>query len=350
MDTPESTLGNAQPATSGADISDGDLLKMAQQSDAGTLEETPADKPAPDAGKPAAASQEDGKPPADGSDAKNGKGEKPEAKPADKDKTTDKPPEKPADGGKETSFQKAKADAERRDRSWKALEQEKSEFRAQKAQTDIELKELRAKVAAISQAPAGPVKDEHGATAENYDAIAEKAKEEGNDVMAAAATKRAEALRAKAQQTASAPGVGSFESPAFQAKWQENVNAMIKADPDLADPQHVKTKVINQLISNPAYKPFFQAHPDGIKMAGEVAGLMREAANAQTLRGKHKELEAELATSKAEVARLSGLLQPQGGPPGAPPAGKKSIADMSDSESDAELLRLAREHDRGNTS
>lgn len=340
------------PPDAAADAAESaEMMRIAREADAATEGQQPATattttKPEGD-GKPAAEGT-DGKPAADGS--KDGK---PPAAGADPKKAADgtKPD---ANGGKpKTQAEKDADEAARKDRSWKKLEEERGQFRAERARIDAELNQLRATVSALKKkgaTPAGPAKDSNGLTADDYTQLAKKYKSEGNDQMAQAAEERAAELKAKAPAAAdgAAAATGNaWEEPEFQAEWNGHVKALIDSNPELANPDNPLVKVTQELVNGKDYGRYFRAFPDGIRVAHEVALLMRDAHSAKETREKLTAAEGEVATAKKEIERLNGLLQPRGSHPSKPPAGEKKLADMSDEEADREVRRIAEEADRG---
>ena len=273
-----------------------------------------------------------------------GEAPKADAPKPDDDKTAT-PPTKPEDakageqakGGEETAYAKAQKEAERRDRSWKALEQEKQEVRQQKMATEAELQGLRREVAQL-RARTNPAKDEHGVSADQYDRLAKDYDEKGDDHMAELARERAEKLRRQAPAAVAVDE--AWRTPEFQAEFQKQAQALIAEDASLADSANPIVKAANSLLADATWAPFFRARPDGIRAAVEVGRLLQRASAAEALKG-------ELTKAQAEVQRLTKLTQPQGSHPSAPPRGAKRIEDMQDEEARAEIMRVAAAADRG---
>jgi uncharacterized protein YukE len=259
------------------------------------------------------------------------------AKPGEQGKPEDAKPRE--EGKPETAYAKAQKEAERRDRSWKALEQEKSEFRQERTQLQSQLENLKREVQQLRTASAGPAKDEHGATAETYDRLARKYRDEGNDDMAEAAQARAENLR-RQTPVADVGGPASPGSPEFQQQWQRTTKELIAAEPALGDPNNPIVKAANTLLSDQTWAGFFTTRPDGIRAAVEVARLIERSSRLDVMQ---KELDA----AKAEAQRLTKLTAPRGGHPSAPPNGAKRIEDMNDDEAQREIMRIASAADRG---
>ena len=304
-----------------------DVMAIAMAADA---EPATRAAPAPEADDSAtpAAPEKSGTPPAVGTEAKA--------------------PAAPAKApGKETAFTKAKGEAERRDRSWKALEEEKATVRADKARAEAEAATLRRELETIRKAqPTGPSKDEHGATAEDYRALAKRYRAEGNDDLAEAAQARAEKLATPASRPAAASAT-TFDSPEFQAQWKDHTAQLIAQDPALADPENAVVKAANTILKDPTYGRFFKSHPDGITAAVEVARLLQANAAGQQTRQELTTTQAELKTAKAEVTRLNALLQPRGSHPAGQPGAGQKIEDMNPADAAAAVMAMARAADRG---
>lgn len=249
--------------------------------------------------------------------------------------------------GKETPFTKAKGEAERRDRSWKALEEEKATVRADKARAEAEAATLRREMETLRNAqPVGPTKDEHGATAEDYRGLAKRYRAEGNDELAEAAQARAEKLATTASRPAAASAT-TFDSPEFQAQWKGHTEKLIASDPTLADPENAVVKAANTILKDPTYGRFFKSHPDGINAAVEVARLLQANAAGQQTRQALTTTQADLTKAKAEVTRLTALLQPRGSHPAGQPGGGQKIEDMNPNDAAAAVMAMARAADRG---
>lgn len=255
-----------------------------------------------------------------------------------------KPEEKPeSKDDKGTPFEKSKKDAERKDKSWKALDAEKAEFRAEKARIDAELAALRQQVAQVRPPrTTEPGKDKHGNTVRDYEEMAKDYDDKGQDDLAALARKRAAELKAAAPENAAAQA-HDFASPQFQAKWQENVQALTRADATLAAPDNPVTKAANALVNDPNYGPLLRSHPHGITAAVEVARLMQAANQAQAIQAANTKLQGDLKTAQAEIDRLTKLTTPRRSLPGGPAATAQSPEEMDSSA----IRAIAAAADRG---
>lgn len=329
-----------------------DMLQIAREADVateatplgGTEAKTEDKAKKPDADK---ATGKDGKPAEQGKDGKpaaDGKA-KSEEKDGQKKSGDGKQPDAKA-GAEKSEFAKAKAETERKDRSWQALEKEKETFRNERSATLAELEGLRREVAEMrkrNQQPAGPVKDNRGMTVADYERVEQRYKKDGNDEMAEAAHEAAEELKKKGSETTDRqPAHATFDSPEFQSEWKRNAQELITKQPELGDPENPLVKATNTLIADPTYGRFFKSAPDGIKAAFDVACLMRDAHAAGETKKQLEAREVELTEAKKEVERLTGLLQPRGSHP-AGPSGDKKAADLTADDVHA----IARAADRG---
>ncbi|EIQ00738.1 hypothetical protein OpiT1DRAFT_05293 [Opitutaceae bacterium TAV1] len=339
----DSTTNDTTPS---ADADEAAVLAAAQAADNGTtpapaVAAKPADKDQP----PANASQAktNGTPAVQGDDAnagKDGKDDK-DSKP-DGDKST-----KPDDDKSESAFTKAQKEKQRRDDSWKALNEEKAALRQQQQAVQAEISQLRQQVAELSKkaaAPAGPVKDEHGHTAETYEGLAKKYDEEGQTQLAQLAREKAAELRVKATAAAqpAAPATApaeAWKTPEFQAAWKKGADEIVAKEPELANADNPVFKRVNALVNDQRWRKFFLAAPEGIHAALEVAKLQEQAARVDGLN-------TELTKAKAEIDRLNKLVQPLGGQPGGAPAGAKKLEDMNEAEAEAHVLAMAAAADR----
>ncbi len=275
-------------------------------------EQQPDSKPDPSPGEAA-------QPAETGSDETTAEQAKP--KPEQGTKTEPKP---------ESAYTKAQKEKARMEKTWKQVQAEKEAVRRERD----ELQRQRAEI----ESKAKPKDD--GPPAEVYDALAKKYEGEGNEAMAEMARQQAAQLRAKAAQgTAPARQAEAWKTPEFQTEWQKHVAELVQANPALSDPNDPVVKLTNGLVNDPAYGRYFKAHPDGIKMAYEVAQLQQRA-------GKAEALEKELAKVKAENERLSKLTSIRGSHPPTASA-PKGLASMKGDDAEAYVRQQAEKADRG---
>lgn len=231
----------------------------------------------------------------------SGKPSAPEPKPAQP-----KPAATNVNAPAESEYKRKQAEAQRRERSWQQLEKEKQEFRQQKAQYEAEQARARAE-----REQAGR-RDGLTAKANSYEALARQYEQAGDDRMAQVAREESRKLREEAQQAAQAPTEtpaqgAPQQSPAFVAEWNKHLQEVVAQNPELRDSDNPTAKQTMALLDHQAYGRFFKSHPDGIKMAVEVARLIEGA-------GKSQALEKELTSARAEIERLNKLTNIRGGP------------------------------------
>lgn len=337
----------AEPTLS-PDISDADMLAAAEAVDAG--------RPIPVLSSPAAEANPDTPPavgeqakPTESADDRAAREEAEAIEAAVKDEQDPNAPKAKAPETKpgekpETPFAKAKKDAERLDKTWKSVNEQKAQLEQQQRAIEAERAEfarVRSELEALKKrpaAPAEPVRDEHGATADSYARLAARYKEEGRDDMAQAAEQRAAALRAKETATAApqqtAATAPDITSPEFQQRWRAETAALVQAEPDLAKADNPVVQAANALLQSKEWSGFLLARPDGIRAAVAVAKLQHQAARAA-------QLDTELATQKAEVARLTKLVSPRGSLPASAAPSDHRPEDLST----ADLLALAAQAD-----
>lgn len=186
-----------------------------------------------------------------------------------------------------------------------------------------------------------PTKAESNKEAEVYDKLAKDYRAEGDEDMAKMAEAKAKEIRAKAAPDAQkpTPDTPAHQTPKFKEEWLAHTQELVTARPELNDPKNPVVQQANALLSNEAYRPFFLARADGIKVAVEIADLMAAAAKA-------KQLETTLAERDKTIAELNKKLGLGEAPPssGAKTDGVR-ITDMSDSDAELTLRKLAEQAD-----
>lgn len=330
----------AHTSTTATAAAEPDIMKIAMEADAKA--EALGGNPAP-AAPAAPAAKPDDKPADKTPDGTTGKPDNKGSAEKPGDKPADKPADKPEEKKEGSAFDKARKERERQENLLKDFQKEKDAFRAEKAQIQTEVANLRRELDQLRQrAAAEPVKDKHGLTAKDYKELAKDYAAKGNTEMAEAAKERAAELE---QQQPAAPAAttatDAFRTPEFQSAWQKNVQELITANPELGNADSPVVRAANSLVNDQNYGRFFRSHPDGIKAAVEVAQLMQRAESAKTLQTELETTKGDLTKAKAEIERLTKLMQPNGSPPAGPaPEGKKPEEMSGD-----EILAIARAAD-----
>lgn len=246
---------------------------------------------------------------------------------------------KPGEQGTDSAFTKAQKERARQENLLKNFEREKEAFRQEKQSMAATIEGMKRELQQLKQRHAGPPKDEHGIDADTYEELAAKYREQGDDKMARAALERADRLRRQAPAATpdAHPQAEAWQTPEFQAEWSRIEGEIVKARPELADPQHPFFKATDSLLKDPTWGAFFRARPDGLRAAVEVAGLLQERARADALK-------TQLDQAQAEVARLNKLTQPRGGNPAAASSSeRKAVGEMNLDD----VMEAARAADQG---
>jgi len=227
----------------------------------------------------------------------------------------------------ETEYSRAQKEQERKDRSWQALEAQKTEFRAQQAQW-----EEKARIAQLQQAQAQnqPIKKD-GLTAREYYEGYQRFKQAGDYENAAAALEVALELN-QAEQGRMA------QQKEIQAEymWRTDMEAAVKQLPDLAVPGSPVLQRLDALIQQ---NPWIYYIPHGFLRAAEIADLLVKTDSISELQDENEKLRAELES------RNAGSQPSRGGAISGGKHGTKSFDDMDLDEQEAELRRMTQEAD-----
>jgi hypothetical protein len=221
----------------------------------------------------------------------------------------------------ESKYAKARKEEERRDRSWKKLEEEKAALRAEKEQYEQDRSQI-----ATEKAKAKEYRDPNGYTAEDYEKFA---KETDDPSLAEEASKRAEKLRGEASEIRN-----KVAQDEFIKGWKDNLEYLLEKDPELKNEESNIGRDLKRIL---AERPVFSTSPDGIKHAYEFAKAMQSASLVSGLKDQLNKL-------TAENERLNKLTAVSGSGP-SQKVSPRTLLEMSSSEQDRTLERLAAEAD-----
>lgn len=260
---------------------------------------------------------------------------------------------KPGDQPQETAYAKAKKDQERFDRNWKKFQEERAAFEAKQQQIAERERQLAEREQRLQQQPGGerrennqPLTDQHGFTATQYTAYADKCEKEGKFDLADAAREAAKQLCEREQQagtqreqsrSAAAPAASTAPdqtpgSPEFKAKWNQNL-AALTAQPEFADLGKKDSALFKATAQVLHSDPRFSQHNDGIQFAAQFARLQLEASSVPTLR-------TQLQEQTKELEKLRKATSPGGG--NSESRGRaKTFEEMSPAEQEAAILKDA---------
>ena len=242
-------------------------------------------------------------------------------------------PKKPEEK-KESNYDKAKKEAERKEKTWKQINEEKEALRKERE----ELQRIKDEAKKASE-----VKDQNGYTSKDYENAAEKfdadslkAAEDG-DIEEA---KRQKAFAKQAMAKANELRKAESETQATESKqkfaqeWGRVCDEVCDEIPELLDKESPLAKEVDSLIKQ---ERIFSMIPDGFKKAVEVAKLRQEAASVP-------ELKSRVETLTKEIERLNQLTSLHKSNPSKPVVTKK-FEDMEPSEMEQFLRQQADEAD-----
>lgn len=179
---------------------------------------------------------------------------------------------------------KAEKEAERKDRSWKKLEEEKSKFLREKA-------EWEARKLQPQQQQQSPED-----LANAFDKLATEFEEEGDFDKADEARNKAKQLRSNPNISANArvsANQNNANNPQFKVAWQANVERAMNDFPEMKDVNSEFGKTVQSLLRAPDMAQFFSERPDGAYVAAQLTHLKLTAQRVPTLEQKIAKLEEE---------------------------------------------------------
>lgn len=226
-----------------------------------------------------------------------------------------------ADGKPLTRYQK---EVQRRDTSWKKLNEEKVLIEQQKA-------EIAAEKARLEEAKARQAAEEPEFTPEQYEQNAELFEKQGRLDLA-------EAARAEAKKLRETPAADVHFKSAQKASWQKAVAKL----PELNVKDSPAQKKLRAFID--ANAPLFQESPRAFEVAAEILSAQTEAETYKTDASRVPDLQKRVEELTAQVADLTAKLTPSGDGGGAMP-GEKKFEDMTRAEQREALRREAEQMD-----
>lgn len=226
----------------------------------------------------------------------------------------------------ETDYSKAVKEEERKDRSWRALQAEKEQFRT--AQTQWEEQQRMAQLEATRQ-QYQPLKKE-GLTAQEYYQGAQRFEQEGDHENALKAYKVASEMAQAEQQR-----YGQMQEVEAEYQWRLGMQQAGQAFPEIWNPDSPISAHLQRIIGQ---NPWIYRVPQGFQRAAEVANML-------THEGLLKEKEDEIIVLKAELEKYRRKGQPAKGGYAAPRTGEKDFDEMGLDEMEAHLKGLTAEAD-----
>ncbi|MGA1753227.1 MAG: hypothetical protein ACO395_07700 [Pontimonas sp.] len=197
--------------------------------------------------------------------------------------------------------------------SWEKAEAKHKEALAAMEQANQRLAEISRKEQELQERTRQLEDPVPGTSAEDLAKLVPKWAEEGETKLVEQAIN---AILVKAKHQVSATTQQSEEQ--FQAAWEANKAAVVKANPELTNADSPLTKAAMDVLTG-GFGEALRAHPQGVALAVEAAKLQIEA-------GRASGLSAEVERLKAENARLSKKLSVDGpSVSGAPTERKRGV-------------------------
>ena len=212
---------------------------------------------------------------------------------------------------------------ERRNLTWDKINQEKVALQQEREKLAKEQEQV--KLAAIKSQP---FRDEHGHTADAYEAFAKQAEASGDKANADAAMKAAQAVRAaetQAKQQAAAQE--------HNTKWQQNYEKLATEHPDLKNKDSEMYKETVAVINQ---HPLLVQDPNGIALAVEAVVVRRMFKDSQKVSEENKSLKEQIETLQKKLSLSSGVAAE-------PPKGETPFDKLSDKEQRSQLEKMLTE-------
>lgn len=244
----------------------------------------------------------------EGGDDGSADADSPDAR-SDDDPETEEPEKAPEESGEELSPREQKKLSKAQE-SWEKANAKHQEALAAQAQAEQRLAEIAQREQELKARERELEDPVPGHTAEDLAKHAKKWAEEGETELA---QKAIDAILAKAKHQLA--GQSTQTEAEFQAAWEANKQAVVKANPELTDAESPLTKAALGILSG-GFGNALRAHPQGVALAVEAAKL-------QLASDRASGLEAEVERLKAENAQLSKKLSVDApSAPGAPAESK----------------------------
>jgi hypothetical protein len=251
----------------------------------------------------------------------------------------------------ETKFQRAKKDADRLDRSWKSLNEQKEAVRLEKESMlakekawDDRIKSLEKKLAETQAKPstAEPKAEDYEQAAKDYREDAERLERRGDTEAADKLLQKARACerfanqkRQEARETEENQKKISSQAEVekFTKEWDENLEKLKKSDEfkELENPDSPMGLEVRRLLRD---NPVLSTYSGGIKDAAHIAKLQMAANSLPGVQAKLAEVEKKYAELQSRMR-----IGPSGEPE--PPKQKVYGENMTLEEEEAFLLQQA---------
>lgn len=215
----------------------------------------------------------------------------------------------------------------RKNRTWKEINSTKEEIKREREALEEERRALESRRSEIDEGKA--YRDDKGFTAEDYEAAAERLREDGDVALAQDALEKAESVRQAGKQSEEDRAVRKA-----QEDWERTRDELQSGNAELKNPDAPLTKTANQILKD---------HPDlmylpegkGLRHAVQIAEWKLAAEKVDASAAEANEL-------REKLDKLEKKMSVDGGYTGERPDGSTAtFDDLSDGEQEAYLRKAA---------
>jgi hypothetical protein len=243
------------------------------------------------------------------------------------------------ENGKETPESRAQREQQRRDESWRALNEQKEAFRREQAQWNEQVR-----ISQLQQQRTAPPIEKDGLNIKGYWDGYQLFKRNAisafrNQDFEAAVDHYDKSLRSleavfELNQQEQMRQAQRDHAQAEYA-WRMDMEAAGRQNPDLFNPDNPLAQKVDSLVQQ---HPWLYYIPHGFLRAVEVAQMLSQQDSLSELQDENEQLRAQLEQALGNSQPLPGGAQ-------RPPKGKKSLDEMSMEEADAAMAELTRQAD-----
>lgn len=231
----------------------------------------------------------------------------------------------------ESKFEKAKKDAARKDTSWKALNEEKAQVRAEAERTKAELEQRAQEIASERARMQEQARNRGEFSPQEYHKASQDWNKAAFNALSEGDTEKAQEMFKNASQC----------SLAAQRTWEyqltvsrdKDVTDTIKKHPELDNPNSEAGQAMIKLLNE---NPYLAQLPNGFSKAAEFLKATRDAARVSELEGKIEQLNKEKDEAKAQLKAATSLA----GAGSQTQPGARGFDDMKDEEQDRAVERM----------
>jgi hypothetical protein len=226
----------------------------------------------------------------------------------------------------DTEYSRAQKEAERKERSWQALQAEKEQFRRMTSQWEEQQRMAQLEQTRKTYQPLR----RDGLTAKEYYDGAQVFEKEGDYENAYKAHRVAQEMFQQEQgRTQQMQGVEA------EYQWRKGMETAVRMEPKIADPNSPIAQHLERIIQQ---NPWIYHIPNGFLRAAEVADMLTKMSDL-------KEKDDEIVSLKAQLEKHQRKSQPSKGGYASPRYGEKDFEDMDLPEMESHLRHLTADAD-----